>query len=215
MAGNVDRETLRGGVHVADVGLADAPLSGERREHLAQGRGADPARLTECRDRKRAGRVEQRAHHPLGDWNRCRGRARRLVHLKGEGLAVAMQSQGDSSRRRGGTLLDRERELVAYAAKVEVGITPGVKLLRAAHGLASAGLARAPPGVLHDHDGETMAALKLARRHSLPLSQLHTRGALAESVEFDVHLHTGRLRELRSLRRKNSRSALCSDQQAT
>jgi len=58
------------GVDVARVELADAALSGERREHLAQGRRSDSARFAERGDRERAGRVGQRAHHALGDGKR-------------------------------------------------------------------------------------------------------------------------------------------------
>jgi hypothetical protein len=60
----------------------------------------------------------------------------------------------------GGAMLDGQHDaIVAVAAKVEVGITPGVEFRRSAQGLASADGAGSLPGMVDDRDGDGMAAL--------------------------------------------------------
>ena len=62
-----------------------------------------------------------------------------------------------------GTMLDRQREIIAVAAQVEVAIAPGVELGGAAQRLTGADAAAALLGVMDDEHGNAMPALQLAQ----------------------------------------------------
>ena len=63
----------------------------------------------------------------------------------------------------GRAVFDGEGELFAEAAQVAAGITPDVKLQRAAQRLTSAGLPRGGLGMVHDDDGDPVSSLKFAQ----------------------------------------------------
>ena len=60
-------------------------------------------------------------------------------------------------------MLDRQREILAVAAQVEVGIAPGVELRGAAQRLTGADAATTLLGVMDDEHGNVMPALQLAQ----------------------------------------------------
>jgi hypothetical protein len=62
-----------------------------------------------------------------------------------------------------GTMLDRQREIIAVAAQVEVGIAPGVELRGASQRLTGADAATALLDVMDDEHGNVMPALQLAQ----------------------------------------------------
>src|SRR5713226_9148058 len=69
-----------------------------------------------------------------------------------------------------GAVLDREGEIIAIAAQIEIGITPGVELGGSTQGLSGAHAAGALFGMMDDDHGDAVAALQLAqigeqRRH--------------------------------------------------
>src|SRR5260370_381062 len=70
----------------------------------------------------------------------------------------------------GGGVLDREGEIIAIAAQIEIGITPGVELGGSTQGLSGAHAGGALFGMMDDDHGDAVAALQLAqigeqRRH--------------------------------------------------
>ena len=87
----------------------------------------------------------------------------RVAGLKGKGGATLCQLDGDGGHRWRGTMLDRQREIIAVAAQVEVGIAPGVELRGAAQRLTGADAATALLGVMDDEHGNVMLALQLAQ----------------------------------------------------
>ena len=60
------------------------------------------------------------------------------------------------AERRRGAVLDGEREVIAVAAQVEIGVAPGMELGGAAQGLSGAGVGGAFPGMMDDEDGDAM-----------------------------------------------------------
>src|SRR5208282_3427445 len=116
----------------------------------------------------------------FGEWPRfasvCESRGDALIH--GDRLEAAvglgigldwLQSEsvialGEFERHTGcggcGAMLDGQHNaIVTVAAKVEVGITPGVEFRRSAQGLAGADGASSLSGMVDDRDGDGMAAL--------------------------------------------------------
>ena len=67
-------------------------------------------------------------------------------------------------QRRGGAMLDGEREVPAVvAAQIEIAVIPGVELGRATQGLAGARIAGAFAGVMDDEYGCTVPALQFTQ----------------------------------------------------
>ena len=83
-----------------------------------------------------------------------------LDGLQGKSLITLGQFERHSRSGGGGAMLDGQDDaIVAVAAKVEVGITPGVEFGRSAQGLAGADGAGSLPGMVDDRDGDGMTAL--------------------------------------------------------
>ena len=95
--------------------------------------------------------------------------------LEREGVGALSEFECHAGHRRGGAVLDGQRDIaavagVAVAAEVEVGIAPAMELGGAAQGLAGADVASALLGVVDDDHGDGVAALQLSqigeqRRH--------------------------------------------------
>jgi hypothetical protein len=117
------------GEAVAFVGLGDAAGGGEGSEALVQGGGADAALGAQLGER-----------HGTGDFGKCCGDAlveralarcgwlRRVDGLQCEGGPALGKRDGDGCQRRRGPMLDGQRQVIAIAAQIEVGIAPGVEL---------------------------------------------------------------------------------------
>src|SRR5271155_4195052 len=95
-------------------------------------------------------------------WRR-RCRIAPVDDLQGEGGATLCQLDGDGGHGWRGTMLDRQREIIAVAAQIEVGIAPGMELRGAAQRLTGADAATALLGVMDDEHGNVMPALQLAQ----------------------------------------------------
>jgi hypothetical protein len=90
--------------------------------------------------------------------------------FEGEGIGALGEFEGNGGHGGCGAVLDGKGELIAVTAQIEVGVTPGVELGRAAQGLAGSDVAGAFPGMVDDADSQAVAALQLAqegeqRRH--------------------------------------------------
>jgi hypothetical protein len=73
---------------------------------------------------------------------------------------------GDGHLRRRGAMLDGQRQVIAMAAQIEVGIGPGVELGRATLCLPGAGIAGPFPGMMDDKHGNAMLTLQFAQMAS-------------------------------------------------
>src|SRR5208283_5281650 len=92
------------------------------------------------------------------------GLAVRLDGFEGKGVVALGEFKRHTGPGSGGAMLDGQDDaIVAVAAKVEVGITPGVEFGRSAQGLAGADGAGSLPGMVDDRDGDGMAALQFTQ----------------------------------------------------
>src|ERR1700730_3518217 len=80
-----------------------------------------------------------------------------------EGVTALSEFDPHRLCRRCGTMLDGEGEIIAVAAQVEVGVTPGVELGGAAQRLTGADAATTLFGVMDDEHRNVMPALQLAQ----------------------------------------------------
>ena len=97
-------------------------------------------------------------------WRAARAGSAPVDDLEGEGVAALGELDGDAAAATARRDARRsEREIVAVAAQIEVGVAPGVELGGAAQGLAGADVAGALPGVMDDEHGDAVAALQLAQ----------------------------------------------------
>jgi len=96
-----------------------------------------------------------------GHWHDGRGGS--VDDPQGERGAVVLEGDVDAAERLCGAMLDGEDKVIAIAAQVEVGITPGVEFGRAAQGLTGSGLGGALARVVDEDDGDGKSALQLAQ----------------------------------------------------
>src|SRR5580704_18121176 len=88
----------------------------------------------------------------------------RVTNREGEGVRALSKLERDGGHGRCSAVFDGEDELVvAAAAEVEVGVTPGMELGGAAQGLAGADAAGAFLGVVDDDHGDGVTALQFAK----------------------------------------------------
>ncbi len=114
---------------VAFVGLGNAAGGGEGGEALVQGGGADAAAPAQFGERHGGGDVGKCCGDALVDRGRgWGGRLGRVDDLQGEGGPALAERDGDGGERRRGAMLDGQRQVIAVAAQIEVGIAPGVEL---------------------------------------------------------------------------------------
>jgi hypothetical protein len=119
------------------VGFDDAARGGQDGQPLVEACGADAALLTQVGERQRVDGIGERCCDALvdGAWRRCLGLAP-INHLERQGVGPLGEFQRDG--RHGGScaVLDRESEIIAVAAEVEVGVAPGMELGGSSQGLA-------------------------------------------------------------------------------
>ena len=127
------------GEAVTVVGSDEAAGDGEGGKPLAEGGVSHAAGRAELRERHRLVRLGEGAGDALVHGGRrwLSGRAV-LDDLERQGVAALGELEGDGRDGRRGAVLDGQGEIIAVAAKVEVGVSPGVKLGGAAQCLAGA-----------------------------------------------------------------------------
>jgi hypothetical protein len=152
------------GKAIALVGLGDAAGGGEGGRSLVEAGGADAAHAAQLGEGKRADRPGERCCDALVDrgWRGCLRRAR-FDHRERQGIGALREFERDGGDGGSGAVLDRESELIAVAAEIEVGVAPGMEFGGSARGLAGADVAGALLGVVDDDDGDAVAALQLAQ----------------------------------------------------
>ena len=150
------------------VGPDEAARGGQRGEALVEGwrcgRGrAHAVRRTEAGGSASVSAVVMRSSTELGG-----GAAgwRRSIDLEGQRIGALREFERDGGHGGRGAVLDREGEIIAIAAQVEIGVAPGVELGGAAQGLAGADVAGALLGVVDDEHGDAHggAAVRADRR---------------------------------------------------
>jgi len=142
-------------------GFDDGAGCGHGGEALVEGCGANATGCPQFGERLRLPSVRESRGDALIDGRR-RGAAVRLAirldGLEGECVAALGQFEGDALHCGGGAVLDGQDDaIVAVAAKIEIGIAPGVELGGSAQGLTGADGALS--GVVDKHDGNGVAPL--------------------------------------------------------
>src|SRR5712671_3696763 len=160
-----------GGETIAVVGFDEAASGGHGGQPLIEAGGADAASPTQFGECKRTGGLGECGGDALVD-----GALRRCLRLAPfddlERQRIGALGEIDRNAGHGGSgaVLDREGEIIAIAAQIEIGITPGVELGGSTQGLSGAHAAGALFGMMDDDHGDAVAALQLAqigeqRRH--------------------------------------------------
>src|SRR6202050_4140365 len=152
------------GEAISFLGLDDAAGVGEHGEPLIARGGADATAGTQLGERQRGAGSSECGGDALVErawWRRCR--IAPVDDLQGKGGTTLCQLDGGGGHGWRGTMLDRQREIIAVAAEVEVGIAPGMELRGAAQRLTGADAATALLGVMDDEHGNVMPALPLAQ----------------------------------------------------
>ena len=153
------------GEAIAIGGLDDAAGGRQRGKPLIEGGSTDATVGPQLGEEERSMSVGERGRDALVEraWHRCRGFAT-IDDLKRKGLARLRQLDRHRLRRGGGTMLNREDEMITIAAQIEVAIAPGVELGGAAQRLARAGASATLLGVVDDEDSEAMGRRCSSRR---------------------------------------------------
>jgi hypothetical protein len=111
------------------VGLDDAAGVGEGGEALVQGGGTDAATAARRGERHGADAVGKCRGDALVERARARrGHLGRVGDLQPESGPSLSKPYGDGRQRRRGPMLHGEREVIAIAAQIEVGVAQGVEL---------------------------------------------------------------------------------------
>ena len=178
------------GEAIAVAGFDDAAGGGHGGEVRVEGGGADAAAGAQLGEGAWPIGVREGRGDAFVDGRR-RGlgfrRHVRLDRLEREGIGALGERQGDAGDGGGGAVLGGEHDtVVAVAAKVEVGIAPGMELGGAAQGLAGADGAATLAGVVDDGDGNRVAALQVAQEgeHRRDLAA----GVFIDAVQADERI---------------------------
>ena len=148
-------------------GFDDKTGGGHGGETLVEGCGADAARCAQCGERPGLLAIGEGCGDALIDGLRldaAPGLTICLDRLEGQSVVAFGQFKRQSGHGGGGAMLDSQDDaIVAVAAEIEVGVTPGVELRRSAQGLTGADGARPLSGMVDKRDGDGMAALYFAQ----------------------------------------------------
>jgi hypothetical protein len=117
------------GEAIAAVGLDESAFGGEGGEALREGGGTDATALTQLGEGERWFGIGQGCH----DARIERGWRRRHVHgllddFEREGITALSEFNPHRLCGWRGAMLDAEGEIIAVAAQIEIGVTPGVEL---------------------------------------------------------------------------------------
>ena len=139
-------------------------MGGERGDPLVEGSGADAAVATQLGERERSCGIGQRCNDALVEraWRRRHG-GWLLDDFKSKGITAPHQLDPHRLRGRCGAMFDRQGQIIAVAAQIEIGVTPGVEFGGPAQRLTGADTACTLLGVMDDQDGDGMPALQLSQ----------------------------------------------------
>jgi hypothetical protein len=139
----------------------DLTRVGQRGEPLVQSPVANAAQRTQLPDGKRAIRFGDSGGDSLVDGGRWRGwRRDRRCDFESQRVTALCEREADCRWRRRSAMFDGEVKLAARTTKVQVRVTPGMELGRAAQRLTCAHAARGFASVMHDEHGELMLSLQ-------------------------------------------------------
>src|ERR1700730_5953850 len=169
--GTVDWRRSGCGETISVIGFDEAASGGHGCQPLIEAGGADAASPTKFGELKRTGGLGECGGDALidGALRRCL-RLALFDDLERQRIGALGEIDGNAGHGGSGAVLDREGEIIAIAAQIEIGIPPGVELGGAAQGLSGAHAAGALFGMMDDDHGDAVATLQLAqigeqRRH--------------------------------------------------
>src|SRR5229473_5162207 len=128
-----------GGETIAVVGFDEAASGGHGGQPLIEAGGADATSPTQFGECKRTGGLGECGGDALvdGALRRCL-RGARFDDLERQRIGALGEIDRDAGHGGSGAVLDREGEIIAIAAQIEIGITPGVELGGSTQGLSGA-----------------------------------------------------------------------------
>ena len=155
------------GEAVSVGGFDDEAGRGHGGETFVESGGSDAAGCAQFGEWPRVGSVRESRSDALihGDWLDAAFRLEiSLDGLQGKSVIALREFERHSGPGGGGAMLDGQDDpIIVVAAKVEVGITPGVEFGRSTQGLAGADGAGSLPGMMYDRHGDAMTALRLTQ----------------------------------------------------
>jgi len=159
------RSTIREAVTAG--GFDDAADRGHGSEALVEGGSTDAAGCSQFGERPGLFAVCEDCDDSLVERGRLDivlGLAIRLDGLEGECFVALGQFEGDAGDCGSGAMLDGQNDtVVAVAAEIEIGITPGVELRGSAQSLPGTDGACALLGMMDDRDGDGITPLQFAQ----------------------------------------------------
>jgi hypothetical protein len=143
----------------------DQALANQIGQGVAKGGGAHGTEFAQLFHRNGAIEAGQGFSDTVGWTERAGGgRVQRASKdFQSQSRTVLSQLDGKGIGGGGGTVFSGEGESILLSAQVEVGVAPAVEFARSAQGLSGPGTTGILAGVVHDHHGELVLALKFAQ----------------------------------------------------